>query len=133
MREFQRGALTDLDARRQAIHDRSLRGTDQARRAFGVVIRLQVEAQDDSHARSSGNRALHIDQPIVRLEDSLVHIVAHGRLDLMDALFAARFLEIHFGECYVKRGWRLADKPLYFIPVFGLGGELVTRNDGPFA
>ena len=53
-------------------------------------------------------------------------------LDVTNALFAARFLKIDFRKRQLQSGGRVADDLFHFIPIFGLGGELVTGDDRPF-
>src|ERR1041385_4034386 len=96
MRKFEQCTFANLHARWKTINDGSFSGADQARRALVVVIRLEIETQDNTLASLACYAPFHIDKSILRLKDSLFHIFAHAGLNVPDAFLPTWFFEIDF-------------------------------------
>ena len=132
VRQLQRRALADSETRRNALDDRALGGADQRRCALVIIIAFEIERHDKSPARvarhgtSDQHKALRLG-----FQDALRHILAHVAADRCDALRFAVLAQERFRQEQVKRRRSVADVGARRLPVFGLRGELVARDDRP--
>ena len=132
MGQLHRGALPDLEARRDAGDDGPFGGADQGAGALGIVVFLQIQGHDQAMAGVAVGGPLDEHEALgLLLEDALLEILLHVGLDGGDALGFVGAAQIRFGQDEVQRGGRVADDLARLLPVFLLGGELIAGHHGP--
>ena len=128
------GSVTaHLGTGRDAFQHCPLGGTDQGAGAGGEVVGVQIHHADEAMADASvGLLALHIDQGILqRPEYAVLQILLHGGVDAGDVLVHVGGLEVGLRQDQPQGGRGLAHLLLHRLPVFRLGGELVTGHHSP--
>ena len=133
VRQLDGRAAADPKPRRNARNDRPLGRADQRRRASVVIVAFEVERQHKPAARVAGGSSTNEHKPLgQRLQHAAVEIIAHLPPDAGNAFGLVRFAEERLGQDQIERGGRVADECAGALPVFGLRGVLVARNDCPF-
>mmetsp|Transcript_78844 Transcript_78844/g.219200 ORF Transcript_78844/g.219200 Transcript_78844/m.219200 type:complete len:346 (+) Transcript_78844:791-1828(+) len=139
VRQLQGCVLTDCNARRQASHNRFFCRPDQRRLRAVVVVRLEVDRQDQALSRRNAC-SIPVNCYEGRLalgEDPVRDVLLHDLADILDALRVLTWVstrdgrEIHFWEYDVQGRRRVACVRGHLLPILWFRFELVACHGCP--
>ena len=131
MRHFEGSVLADLYARRDTLEYGRLGRADRGGCALAVVVILKVDDTDDTFAQGVVRLALDVDHAVLmHVEYVAVEVFLHIFIDRADTL-AVVVRKIDLRQDDVQRRGLVADGGFNVVPVIGLAGVLVARDDRP--
>ena len=134
MGQFHTGVLPHRHPGRDAAEHGPLRGADEGGGPRLIVVLLQIHHAHQPPAHLAGRQcALHIDEGGgAGPEDPVPQIAAHGIGHIHDIRLHVGSVQRALRQDEVEGGGRGPYEPLHPLPVFRLGGVLITGHHRPF-